>query len=59
MKSMLPLPPITLFILIVMLIQISLTIIVFENYSISTRPFIDTLSIVSRISNILVYMTTH
>jgi hypothetical protein len=31
----------------------------FEDHFISIGPFIDTPSIASRISNILVYMTTH
>jgi hypothetical protein len=31
----------------------------FEDYFISIRPFIDTPSITSWVSNILAYMTTH
>jgi len=57
MKSMLPLPYHTI-ILIVMLFQISFMIIMFEDYF-SNGPFINTLSIVSQISNIFTYMTTH
>jgi hypothetical protein len=54
MKFMLPLPPYHTIYLIVKLFQINLTLIMFEDYSISIGPFIDTLSIVSWISNILI-----
>jgi hypothetical protein len=42
-----------------MLFQINFTLIMFEDYSIYIRPFINTPSIASRISIILVYMTIH
>jgi hypothetical protein len=53
MKFMLPLPPYHTIYLIVKLSQINRTLIMFENYSISIRPFIDTPLITSQISNIL------
>jgi hypothetical protein len=59
MKFMLPLPPYHTIILIVMLFQIDLTLTMFEDYSISIRPFINTPSTISRISIIFAYTITH
>jgi hypothetical protein len=52
MKLMLPLPPYHIIYLIVKLSRINFMFIRFEDCFISIRPFIDTLSIVSWISNI-------
>jgi hypothetical protein len=53
MKFMLPLPPYHTIYLIIKLFQINFTFTMFEDYSISIGPFIDTPSTTSRISNIL------
>jgi hypothetical protein len=45
MKFMLPLPPYHIIYLIVKLFRINLTLIMFENYFVSTRPFSDTLQL--------------
>jgi len=42
-----------------MLSQINLTLTMFEDYSISIRPFLNTPLIISQISNILIYTITH
>jgi hypothetical protein len=54
MKFMLPLPPYHTICLIVKLFRINLMLIMFEDFFISIGPVIDTPSIASRISNILV-----
>jgi hypothetical protein len=59
MKFMLPLPPYHTIYLIVKLSWVNLMFIRLEDYSISIKPFIDTPLTVSRILNILAYMTTH
>jgi hypothetical protein len=59
MKLMLPLPSYHTIYLIVKLFQINLMLIRLENYYIYIRPFIDTSSIASQISNILAYTPNH
>jgi hypothetical protein len=54
MKRMMPLPPYHTIYLIVKIFQINLMFIRLEDYFNSTKPFIDTPSIVSWISNIFV-----